>query len=286
MAEDVRRRKYKTGGVKPFIKWAGGKGQIAGELIARAPRRFNGYIEPFIGGGALFFALSAQLNDFLCTRKIVLNDKNEELMNAYRIIKADVFELVESLKKHIATKEYYYKVRAQDPLKLSEVERASRFIFLNRTCYNGLWRVNRKGEFNVPFGRYKNPNFLNEANLLNVSKVLQNTTLINEDFEDAVDLAGPGDFVYFDPPYCPLSKTAYFTSYVGDGFQYEDQARLAEVFRKLSQKGVWGMASNSDTDCVRELYREFRLESIKAKRVINSKGNRRGPVLELIIMNY
>ncbi len=286
LSEDVLSRKFKRPEVRPFVKWAGGKGQILDELIARLPERFSGYVEPFVGGGALFFALSAQLNDFPHVRKIVLNDKNEELVNAYRIIKTGVLELVESLKKHVAAKEYYYKVRAQDPLKLSEVERASRFIFLNKTCYNGLWRVNRKGEFNVPFGRYKNPTILDEANLLNVSKVLQNAVLLNEDFEKAVELAGSGDCVYFDPPYYPVSQTANFTNYVGDGFQLEDQVRLSDVFRRLSRSGVLVMASNSDTDWVREMYREFRLESIQARRAINSRGNRRGPVSELIIMNY
>ena len=207
-------------------------------------------------------------------------------INAYRVIQTDVEALIECLTGHVNSREHYYRVRATDPSLLSRVERAARFIYLNKTCYNGLWRVNKKGQFNAPFGRYKNPLICDHENLRSVSQALKGVMLLCEDFEVAVKSAQSGDFVYFDPPYHPVSETAYFTSYVDDGFGPEEQERLAEVFRELSDKGVLVMLSNSDREYIRDLYRGFRIESVQAKRAINCRADRRGPVSELIIRNY
>ncbi|MBP8613886.1 MAG: DNA adenine methylase [Firmicutes bacterium] len=290
---------------RPFVKWAGGKSQILCELLPRIDISPRNYWEPFVGGGALFFALletgiihshSDENCDFCGDnamgsksspgKKIVINDKNEELANAYRVVQSNVADLVESLERHLVTKEHFYKVRAQDPSELSEVERASRFIFLNKTCYNGLWRVNKKGHFNVPFGRYKNPRICDETNLLAVSCALRGVTILSRDFEEVAICAQSGDFVYFDPPYHPLSETSDFTSYVDSGFGTKDQERLASVARYLTRAGVFCMISNSDTEFARKLYAGFRVEHVEARRSINSKKDRRGWVPELIVRNW
>ncbi len=269
--------------MKPFVKWAGGKGQIIGELLARAPEKYNRYFEPFVGAGALFFALNPG--------RAVLNDKNEELMNAYSVVRTNVSDLAASLATHASLhgrhgRDHYYRVRGIDPHTLSSVERASRFIYLNRTCYNGLWRVNSSGRFNVPLGRYKNPKILDEENLRAVSDRLQNTTILCVDFEAAVAEAAPGDFVYFDPPYHPLSETSRFTGYVDEGFGPESQVRLAGVFGTLADRGASVMLSNSDTAFVRGLYDGFRIDVVQAKRPINCRADGRGVVNELIVRNY
>lgn len=263
---------------KPFVKWAGGKGQILDELLARVPAQYNTYFEPFLGGGALFFSL--------LPRKAVLNDKNEELMNGYMVIQSQVEALIQSIKGHVNSKKHYYKVREVDPVSLNPVERAARFIYLNKTCYNGLWRVNKEGKFNVPFGRYKNPLICDEENLRLVAAALKDVTLLCQDFECALESARAGDFVYFDPPYYPLSDTACFTMYVEAGFGPSEQERLARVFERLSRMGVFVMLSNSDTEYIRDLYRGFRIEVVQAPRAINCRKDRRGPVSELIIRNY
>ncbi|MGE5485827.1 MAG: DNA adenine methylase [Ignavibacteriales bacterium] len=271
--------------MKPFVKWAGGKGQILGELLARVPERYGGYYEPFVGGGALFFALNPE--------RAVLNDRNEELINAYSVIRSKVSDLAGALAAHASQhrlhgRDYYYRVRDLNPDTLSDVERASRFIYLNKTCYNGLWRVNNEGRFNVPFGRHKNPRILDEENLRAVSDSLRHVTLLCTDFESSLGAAQPGDFVYFDPPYHPLSETSYFTKYVDNGFGPEDQIRLAAVFRSLAGRGVNVMLSNSDTKFVQNLYPrdEFEVEIIQAKRPISCRAEGRGVVNELVIRNY
>lgn len=271
--------------MKPFVKWAGGKGQIVNELLKRAPAQYGTYYEPFAGGGAFFFALSPS--------RAVLNDKNEELINAYCVIRDDVDRLVAVLAHHAAeharslpSSDYYYRVRSVDPSTLDPTERAARFIFLNKTCYNGLWRVNSDGQFNVPFGRHKNPRILDEPNLRAISSLLRDVTLTCLDFEESVAAAGPGDFVYFDPPYDPISDTACFTRYVDQGFGTADQERLARVFESLSERGVRAMLSNSDTPFIRSLYPGRPLDVVLAKRPINCRAERRGVVNELIIRNY
>lgn len=263
---------------KPFIKWAGGKGQLLNELTKRVPHNFRRYFEPFVGGGALFFRIQPS--------QAVIADKNAELVNAFIIVRDRVGELIKDLAKHKNEQEYYYALRALDPQKMSPVERASRFIYLNKTCYNGLWRVNRQGNFNVPFGRYKNPKICDIPNLQAVSAVLQGTEILCTDFEEAVQEASQGDFIYFDPPYQPLTSTAYFTNYVQEGFGENEQQRLARLMKKLSDLGCFVMLSNSDTDFIRELYKDFKVETVSANRFINCKANQRIGVTELIISNF
>ncbi|NPV71028.1 MAG: DNA adenine methylase [Firmicutes bacterium] len=258
-------------------------------LLERVPREFDTYFEPFVGGGALFFALSPG--------KASLNDRNEELMNAYSVVQSGVDGLIESLRRHEAEffdperggSTYYYRVRAVDPATLSPVERASRFIFLNKTCYNGLWRENAAGQFNVPFGRYKNPRIADADNLRKVSAALRGVTFTCKDFEEAVEGAGRGSFVYFDPPYHPLSETASFTKYVDSGFGPDDQKRLARVIADAGARGAYVMLSNSATSFIKELYAHypgFGVEIIQAKRPINCRADGRGFIDEFIIRNY
>ncbi len=263
---------------RPFVKWAGGKRQIVHTLLDMSPRQYNRYFEPFLGGGAMFFALKPQ--------QAVLADMNDELINTYIVVRDQVDALITDLARHRNEKEYFYQVRAQDPAELSPVQRASRFIFLNKTCFNGLWRVNSSGRFNVPFGRYKNPRIVDEKNLRACSKLLKRARLLRSDFENTTDLAKPGDFVYFDPPYVPLSDTAYFTAYTKKGFGPDEQRRLAGVFTKLAAKGVHVMLSNSDTPFVRDLYAGFHSHTLEVARFINSNAARRRGFTEVIITNY
>lgn len=263
---------------RPFVKWAGGKGQVLGELKSRVPLRYGRYYEPFVGGGALFFASSPEA--------AVLSDRNPFLVNAYVVIRDHPGELVLSLRKHRTDRDYYYSMRGADPAALSNVERASWFIYLNRTCYNGLWRVNRSGRFNVPFGRYRNPKVLDEENLRRASEALKRAIVLCTDFASALEDVCEGDFVYLDPPYVPLGGTSDFTGYVEGGFDPSDQERLAEVFCNLTAAGVMAMLSNSDTEMVRCLYSGFSLETIQSRRPINCRADRRGAVNEVIVRNY
>ncbi len=263
---------------KPFVKWAGGKGQILPELLPRMPARYGAYHEPFLGGGALFFATAPE--------RSVLCDRNPLLVNAYTVVRDNPAALADSLAKHRTDRDYYYATRDLDPSLLDPVERASWFVFLNRTCYNGLFRVNRKGRFNVPYGRYRNPKILDRENLLAASNALKGADLLCGDFEEALAGAQKGDFVYLDPPYHPLGGSSDFTGYVEGGFGEAEQSRLADTFRDLTGRGVLAMLSNSDTAFVRSLYRGFRVETIQAKRPINCRGDRRGAVNEVIVRNY
>lgn len=269
---------------RPFLKWAGGKAQILPELLSRIPPDFNAYHEPFLGGAALFFALAREGR--LSGKKVFLSDSNPELINAYLAVRDAPGELLEILKDYQSriAREDYYRIRAELPR--SPVERAARLIYLNRTCYNGLYRVNSKGQFNVPFGRYKNPKIYDPDNILAASEALRGAEILCEDFGGVLSRALPGDFVYFDPPYYPLSRTANFTDYTSDGFSEQDHIRLALTFGALSEKGVLVMESNSDTGFIRKQYKAWRLIKIRARRPINSKGEGRGPVKELIIVNY
>jgi DNA adenine methylase len=262
---------------RPFLKWAGGKGQLLGELRALVPALRGRYFEPFLGGGALFFDL--------LPKKGVLSDVNAEIVGCYATVRDHVGELVRALKRHHYDAEHYYAVRNADPTELSPVERAARTIFLNKTGFNGLYRVNRSGKFNVPFGRYAKPLICDEKNLRACSAALAKVELVVSDFEQAALRAKKGDFVYFDPPYVPLSRTATFTAYAPGGFGADEQARLANLFDRLARRGVEVLLSNSDVPEIRELYGAYRIEIVKATRAINSKGSRRGPVSEVLVTN-
>jgi DNA adenine methylase len=263
---------------KPFVKWAGGKRQILKEIKKRLPGNFNSYFEPFAGGAAVFFSCSF--------KSAVIGDTNYELINAYSVIKYNVFELIESLNKHYYDKEYYYKIRSLNPEELNETERASRFIFLNRTCFNGLYRVNKKGKFNVPFGRYKSPLICDEKNLLLVSQKLKDTKIICGDYRNIVSISDKYDFIYFDPPYIPLNSTSKFVSYTQNGFSLDNQIELRDLFAELTEQGVYCMMSNSSAGEIINLYRNYNIDIVKAGRAVNSKAEKRGKIDEVIIMNY
>lgn len=275
--------------VQPFLKWAGGKRQLLSEIKKYIPENINTYYEPFIGGGAVFFDLQHN--------RAVINDINKELINVYRVIKDKVDELIEELKKHEHgnNREYFYKIRDLDRNKekyeqMSSVEKAARMIYLNKTCYNGLFRVNSNGQFNVPFGRYKNPQIVNEEVLRAVHNYLRSNdiTILNVDFSEAVLNAKKGDFVYFDPPYDPISDTSSFTGYNLNGFSKNDQLRLRDVCVELDKRGCKFLLSNSATDFIKEIYYEsgFRIEIVSASRNINSVASKRGKIDEVLVMNY
>ncbi len=272
---------------RPFLKWAGGKQKLLAQYDAYFPTKFNRYLEPFVGGGAVFFHLWS--TGRLCKR-ILLFDRNEELANAYHAVRDRLEELIGLLamhgKKH--SKEYYYEIRELDRqnVNLGDVERAARTIYLNRTCYNGLYRVNSKGEFNVPMGSYEDPNILCDNVLRSANVALQEVRVEVEDFRGIVHGAQAGDFLYFDPPYDPVSKTASFTNYTAASFTDEDQRDLAHTFALLAEKGCLCMLSNSHTPFVLDLYRKFRIETVKASRAINSNPNGRGDTKEVVVLNY
>jgi len=264
--------------VKPFVKWAGGKRQLLPAIRASLPKKFKRYFEPFVGGGAVFFDLEPP--------SAVLSDANAELINCYLAVRDHVDELVRALRDHVYEKEHYYRIRAVAPEALGEVERAARTIFLNKTGFNGLYRVNSKGVFNVPFGRFTNPNICDEPTLRACSARLADVELHRRPFEAILREARAGDFVYFDPPYIPLSKTAYFTAYSDLKFDLEDQERLALVFEELAGRGVKVMLSNSDVEWVRARYARFTLKDVLAPRSVNSVVSSRGLVRELLVTSY
>ena len=269
-----------------FIKWAGGKTQLLEQFKKFFPKEFNGYLEPFVGSGAVFFYIKQVYNpDY-----VILSDNNEELINAYEVVRDNVDELIDILTQHKTrhSKEYYYEIRDLNPKVLNKIEKAGRFIYLNKTCFNGLYRVNSKGKFNVPFGRYKNPSIVNDTKLKKASELLQNVELKVIPFEKIAEYAEEHDFLYFDPPYYPLSKTSNFTSYTSDSFTEEDQKRLAETYRILHEKGCKLMLSNSDTPFIKNLFNhgEFKIEVVRAKRVINSDARIRGEINEIVVLNY
>lgn len=272
---------------RPFMKWVGGKQQLLGQFEFFLPPTFRRYFEPFVGGGAVFFHL---WNAGRVPTKTFLFDNNVELVNAYLVTRDKIDELIETLAVHKErhSKKYYYKIRLLDRegRALSDIERAARTIYLNRTCYNGLYRVNSKGEFNVPMGSYINPQVLNEDVLRTASACLKGVDVELRDFRSIVDFAEPEDFFYFDPPYDPLSKTSSFTSYTADSFDEEDQRELTRVVMELSEKGAFVMLSNSDTPLIRELYGDFRIETVRARRAVNSNANGRGSIQEVVVLNY
>jgi len=284
---DVKRNKNKKAKTivenpHPFLKWAGGKRQLLSQIDLYIPKSFNKYIEPFVGGGALFF--------YLLPKNAILNDINQDLINTYRVIKENVSELITSLKKHKNEEEYFYKIRSVDRnldefKTWSDIEKASRIIYLNRCCYNGLYRVNSKGYFNAPFGKYKNPKICNEENLKLVHKVLKDVKLMNISFELCLNYAKKDDFIYFDPPYVPISESANFTSYTKSSFKKEDQIKLFNVFKELDQKGCKLLLSNSYNEFILKLYKNYQINIVYAKRAINSNPDKRGEIKEILIIN-
>ena len=266
----------------PIVKWVGGKRQLMFELLKNMPKSYNRYFEPFIGGGALFFELQPD--------NAYISDMNEELINLYSVVRDSVDELIEDLSKHEVSKEYFLEIRnidrSEEYSKLSNVERASRFIYLNRTCFNGMYRVNSKGEFNVPFGNYKNPRIIDEHNLLNCSELLKKTEVKCADFSKILNKVQKGDFVYFDPPYVPLNETSSFTSYTKDGFDIDMQFKLRDVCDELDSMGVKFMLSNSDTKLVNELYANYEIKKVFASRQINANADGRGKITEVLVKNY
>lgn len=270
--------------IQPFLKWAGGKRQLIKDIEKYIPTKFSSYYEPFLGGGALLF--------YLQHSKAVINDSNPELINTYTVVKDKVDVLIEELKKQINTPEYFYEIRSLDRMpeysSLSDVEKACRIIYLNKTCYNGLFRVNSQGEFNTPFGNYKNPDIVNPHVLRAVSNYLKNNDIkfLCGDFEDALKGVRKGAFVYLDPPYMPLSDSSSFTGYTLDGFSEDDQKRLKMLCDKLSERGVKFLLSNSTAPLILDLYKDYKIEYVNAKRNINSVGEGRGEIKEVLIRNY
>ncbi len=269
---------------RPFLKWAGGKTQLVKQLLLRTPPQFNNYFEPFVGGGALFFALFREGK----IKKAHLADLNSELIDTYRTIRDDVEALIGRLSEYKHDKEVFYEVRALDPNEMALVERAARMIYLNKTCYNGLYRVNLKGKFNVPFGSYKSPKICDTENLRAVSQALSNVEIECTPFEHSLNKAKKGDFVYFDPPYEPISKTSNFTSYQPGGFDKQGQHQLQQICHRLTKQNTWFMLSNSSAKLIHELYDDesFVPHPVKAKRAINSNAKKRGKLTELIVTNY
>lgn len=271
---------------RPFVKWAGGKRRLLKKLDPYIPERFGRYHEPFVGGGALFFHLASRRppSD---TPWAVLSDANRRLVRTYRAVRDEPERLIQLLdeRAHEHSKERFYAIRALDPDSfVDDVEVAAWFIYLNKTAFNGLYRVNRKGRFNVPIGRYERPNICDTTAIRQASIALQGAEIHHEGFESVLERAEPGDVVYFDPPYVPASKTASFTTYTRDGFTLEDQTRLRDIAGELKMRGLRVILSNSDTPIVRDLYRSgFDLEVTRCGRSINSKASRRGSVGELIV---
>ncbi len=273
--------------LSPVLKWVGGKRQLLGDIIPMIPNKYSNYVEPFIGGGALLFELQPE--------NAIINDYNIELINVYTVIRDKPDELIKQLNYHKErnTSEHFYKVREYDRdtefySQMTSVQRAARIIYLNKTCYNGLYRVNSSGQFNTPYGKYKNPNIVNEPVIRAMSNYFKNKNIqiINGDYKKTLEKLRRGDFVYLDPPYMPISSSASFTGYTENGFNEEKQIELKNECDKLNKKGIKFLQSNSDCEFIRELYKDYKIKIIKAKRSINSKGNLRGEINEVLIYNY
>ncbi len=264
---------------RPILKWVGGKTQLLEQMKPLMPKTWNRYFEPFVGGAAVFFELRAQRPEM----PAFLSDVNAELVNCYTVVRDDVDAVIEALRHHVYESEHYYKVRALNPAELAPAERAARTIFLNKTGYNGLYRVNRSGQFNVPFGRFTKPLFCDVDNLHACARALRGVSIEHDDFSKVLERAKKGDFVYFDPPYVPLSPTSDFTAYIPGGFGEAEQRKLAKVFAKLAARGVHVMLSNSDTPLVRELYDGFDIHVVYASRSVNSNAARRGKLAEVVV---
>ncbi|MFC1615156.1 DNA adenine methylase [Patescibacteria group bacterium] len=274
---------------KPFVKWVGGKRQLLKQfklMLLYPPKGFNSskskYFEPFVGGGAVFFDLQPQ--------KAILSDMNSELVITYNVIKNDVEKLIKSLKKYKNNKDYFLKTREKDPKKLSDIERASRFIYLNKTCFNGMYRVNMSGKFNVPFGSQTNPLICDEENLLKVNDTLKKVKIIEQDFKQVLKDAKKGDFIYFDPPYYPVNRTSSFTGYTANGFFEKEQEELRDTYFELHKRGCFVMLSNSNTEFINKLYsnldKKIKVHKVDATRMINSDATKRGKIKEVLVVNY
>ena len=274
---------------KPFLKWVGGKGRLIAQLEALYPDDYGVFYEPFVGGGAVFFSLNPP--------KACINDTNDVLINAYINIRDNLKQLVKELSTievifhelptmELKSEFYYEKRTIFNNLTSQDFEKTVLLIFLNKTCFNGIYRENSKGGFNVPFGKHDKPTICDEKNLSSISKALSNTTITSQSFELAVKNAKKGDFIYFDPPYHPLNTTSSFTSYHASGFNADDQEKLRDVFTVLSKRGCKVMLSNSDTELIRSLYSDYKIHTIYAGRSINSVGHKRGKIKELVITNY
>lgn len=272
--------------VKPILKWVGGKRQLLSEISPLIPGEFDKYFEPFVGAGAVIFDL--------LPNKAVINDLNAELINVYQAIKHSPDELIELLQEHTNNndKEYFYRVRELDRQAgyddLSSVFKASRTIYLNKTGFNGLYRVNKAGQFNTPWGRYKNPRILDADNILAMSKYFNENEIeiLNTDYKEALNTVSNGDFVYFDPPYLPISPSSAFVSYTSDGFGIEQQIELKETCDLLNNKGVKFLLSNSYHPFLLELYQDYNIKIVEARRNVNSKGHKRGKIREILVSNY
>ena len=273
--------------LSPVLKWVGGKRQLLNEIIPMIPSNCTTYVEPFIGGGAVLFELQP--------KKAIINDYNSELINVYNTIKDYPEELILELQFHKDnnTSEYFYSVRESDRDveifdKMTAVQKAARIIYLNKTCFNGLYRVNSSGQFNSPYGKYKNPNIVNEKVVRAMSKYFNDNsiTINNGDFKESLKGLRKGSFVYLDPPYMPISVSSSFTGYTDTGFDVNKQIELKNVCDNLNEKGIKFLQSNSDCEFIRELYKDYNIKIIKAKRNINSKGNLRGEINEVLIYNY
>ena len=265
-------------GLKPLIKWAGGKSALVSTLKMFLPNSFNRYCEPFIGGGALYWDLSKENS--------IISDSNEELIHFYKTVRDCPGELYDIVSRMVVSEDEYYKIRALNPLSLDDIRRAARFIYLNKTCYNGLYRVNRRNQFNTPFGKKENINIIDRERLQSASELLQTTQILCGDYTETLELLGENDFVYLDPPYLAVSKYSDFNRYTNNFFVYEDQLILSEVFKKLTQKGVFALMSNSYNKKFFHLYQDFNIKEVFASRQINCKSMGRGKIKELIISNY
>jgi DNA adenine methylase len=266
----------------PILKWAGGKRQLLEAITQNKPSSFNRYFEPFIGGGAVFFNLQHHGS--------YISDTNEALINLYTVIQNKARALIEDLKTHENTQAYFLRIRAadRDPeyCTWSDVQKASRFIYLNKTCFNGLYRVNRLGQFNVPYGHYSNPRIVDEENILSCSQYLADTVIRCADFSAILEEAQQDDFIYCDPPYIPLNPSSSFTAYTKEGFGLEQQYALRAVCESLHQRGAKFLLSNSDTPLIHELYSGYEIHTVFASRAINATGSKRGKVSEVLIKNY
>lgn len=274
---------------KPFLKWAGGKTQLLAQFAPFFPKNFYRYHEPFVGSAAVYWQIfSLRQQGILHFHHAFLTDSNAELINCYLVIQSGVSELIEALARHRENhgKTYYYHVRALKVESLSPIERAARFIYLNKTCFNGLYRVNKAGQFNVPMGSYVNPRIFDPDELLNANFALQNVSPAVADFREVLDRATANDFIYFDPPYAPVSKTSSFTSYTAESFGEQMQRELASIYRELDRRGCKVMLSNSWVESILDLYQGFTCLELKASRAINSNALKRGKISELLVVNY
>lgn len=271
--------------ISPILKWVGGKRQLLAEIMPLINKNCSTYVEPFIGGGAVFFELQP--------KKAIINDYNSELINVYLVIKNNPEELIIELGKHESnnTEDYFYEMRATDRsieyATMTNLQKAARIIYLNKTCYNGLYRVNSSGQFNSPYGKYKNPNIVNATTIRGMSKYLNSTNvdIRQGDYKDVLKGLRKGAFVYLDPPYMPISTSSSFTGYTENGFSYDQQVALKKECDKLNEKGILFLQSNSDCPEIRELYSEYEIKTVQAKRSINSKANKRGEISEVLIYN-